>query len=77
MKRTNLVLDERLLAEATRLSGQRTFSGTVNLALAELIRRSRAGRILELASSGLWQGHLTEIRADAATGRGKARRAAR
>jgi len=74
MKRTNLVLDERLLEEATRLAGQRTYSKTVNLALAELIRRSKAGRILELAGSGLWEGDLAEMRRDAP--KRKARRAA-
>jgi Arc/MetJ family transcription regulator len=37
MKRTNLVLDEKLLEEATRLSAQRTYSKTVNLALAEFV----------------------------------------
>ena len=33
MKRTNLVLDEEVLAEATRLGGQKTYSATVNAAL--------------------------------------------
>jgi Arc/MetJ family transcription regulator len=74
MKRTSLVLDERLLEEATRLAGQRTYSKTVNLALAELIRRSKAGRILELAGSGLWEGDLAEMRRDPP--KRKARRAA-
>lgn len=64
MKRTNLVLDEKLLAEATRLSGERTYSRTVDLALAEFVRRVKAGRILELAGSGLWEGDLAESRRD-------------
>ena len=67
MKRTNLVLDEELLEEAVRLSGQRTYSATVNLALAELVRRIKAGRLLELAGSGLWEGRLAEMRGDAST----------
>jgi hypothetical protein len=37
MKRTSLVLDERILKEATRLSAQRTYSKTVDLALAEFV----------------------------------------
>jgi Arc/MetJ family transcription regulator len=65
MKRTNLVLDEKLLEEATRLAGQRTFSATVDLALAEFVRRARAGKILDLAGSGLWEGDLAEMRRDA------------
>ncbi|PYQ03369.1 MAG: DUF2191 domain-containing protein [Acidobacteria bacterium] len=65
MKRTNLVLDERLLAEAVRLSGERTYSGVVGKALADYVRRIKARRILELAGSGLWEGNLSEMRRDA------------
>ncbi len=64
MKRTNLVLDEALLEEATRLSGKRTYSATVDLALSELVRRARAGKILELAGKGLWRGDLARMRGD-------------
>jgi Arc/MetJ family transcription regulator len=64
MKRTNLVLDESLLEEATRLSGLRTYSKTVDLALAEFVRTVKAGRILQLAGSGLWEGDLAEMRDD-------------
>lgn len=73
MKRTNLVLDERLLEEATRLSAQRTYSATVDLALSEFVRRARAGKILDLAGSGLWQGDLAEMRRDARPARRKNR----
>jgi hypothetical protein len=64
MKRTNLVLDERLLDEAVRLSGERTYSRTVERALEEFVRRVRAGRILTLAGSGLWEGDLGAMRGD-------------
>ncbi|HXU46166.1 MAG TPA: type II toxin-antitoxin system VapB family antitoxin [Thermoanaerobaculia bacterium] len=64
MKRTNLVLDEALLLEATRLSGERTYSRAVERALSEFVRRAKAGRILDLAGSGLWEGDLGEMRAD-------------
>ena len=64
MKRTNLVLDEKLLEEALRLSGERTYSGVVNRALVDLVRRIKARRILDLAHSGLWQGNLAEMRGD-------------
>ncbi|MGH7333163.1 MAG: type II toxin-antitoxin system VapB family antitoxin [Candidatus Rokuibacteriota bacterium] len=64
MKRTNLVLDANLLEEAVRLSGERTYSGAVPLALHEFVRRVRANRILELAGSGLWAGNLAEMRSD-------------
>lgn len=65
MKRTNLVLDAELLEEATRISAQRTYSKTVNLALAEFVRRAKAGKILQLAGSGLWEGDLPGMRRDA------------
>lgn len=64
MKRTNLVLDEQLLDEAVRLSGERTYSRTVERALEELVRRIKAGRIFELTGSGLWEGNLPEMRGD-------------
>lgn len=38
MKRTNLVWDEHLLAEATRVLSARTYSAAVNTALEEVIR---------------------------------------
>lgn len=79
MKRTNLVLDERLLEEATRLAGERTYSRTVGRALQDFVDRIKARRILELAGSGLWEGDLGEMRSDRkyAKRRGRAARAAR
>ncbi|MFZ5472053.1 MAG: type II toxin-antitoxin system VapB family antitoxin [Myxococcota bacterium] len=65
MKRTNLVLDEKLLDEATRLSGEKTYSATVERALEEFVRRAKARRILELTGSGLWEGDLRKMRRDA------------
>ncbi len=64
MKRTNLVLDEQLLEEAVRVSGERTYSRAVARALADFVRRAKARRILELAGAGLWEGNLAEMRAD-------------
>lgn len=69
MKRTNLVLDEKLLEEATRLSGAKTYSAAVNRALEDFIRRARARRILELRGSGAWEGDLAGLRRDARRGR--------
>jgi Arc/MetJ family transcription regulator len=64
MKRTNLVIDEDLLEEATRLSGERTYSRTVERALEDFVRRIKARQILELTGSGLWEGDLEEMRSD-------------
>jgi Arc/MetJ family transcription regulator len=65
MKRTNLVLDERLLEEALRLGGEKTYSGTVERALEMFVRRIKAGQILELRGSGAFEGDLAEMRGDA------------
>ena len=62
MKRTNLVLREDVLEEATRLSGEKTYSRTVDLALEEFVKRRKARQILTLAGSGLWSGSLPEAR---------------
>jgi Arc/MetJ family transcription regulator len=64
MKRTNLVLDEQILEEAIRLSGERTYSRVVGRALEDFVRRIKARRILELAGRGLWEGDLAEMRRD-------------
>jgi hypothetical protein len=64
MKRTNLVLDENLLDEATRVLGVKTYSAAVNLALAETLRVKKVLEIPSFFGSGLWQGELGAMRED-------------
>lgn len=64
MKRTNVVLDEELLEEAVRVSGERTYARTIERALQEMIRRAKISGLNELAGAGLWSGHLSEMRGD-------------
>jgi Arc/MetJ family transcription regulator len=64
MKRTNVVIDEDLLEEAVKLSGERTYSRTIERALEEMVQRAKARRIFELAGSGLWSGDLSVMRDD-------------
>ena len=66
MKRTNLVLDEEVLEEATRLSGEKTYSAAVMRALEDFVRRVKARQILALRGSGLWEGELAGMRRDRA-----------
>ena len=73
MKRTNLVLREELLAEATRLSGEKTYSRTVERALEEFVKRVKARRILDLRGSGAWEGRLGEMRRDQGSARRRGR----
>lgn len=64
MKRTNLVLDERLLAAAQRVAGTRTYSATVNRALAELVRIDQLRGLQDWIGSGAWEGDLATMRED-------------
>ena len=62
MKRMDLLLDEELLEETLRLSGEPTYSRAVTRAMTEFVKRAKAGRILHLAGSGLWEGDLDRMR---------------
>ena len=64
MKRTNLVLDAKLLDEATHLLGVKTYSAAVNLALAEVMRLRKIQSLPQFFGQGLWQGDLQEMRED-------------
>jgi Arc/MetJ family transcription regulator len=64
MKRTNLVLDEQVLDSAKAVSGLRTYSDVVNLALRELVRRRTFQKIDSYASSDVWEGDIAEMRGD-------------
>ena len=64
MKRTNLVLKEDLLDEATRVLGVKTYSAAVNLALEEVLRLRRIQSLPQFFGQGLWKGNLAEMRED-------------
>lgn len=64
MKRTNVVLDEQLLEEAVRVSGEKTYARTIERALTEMVQRARARCIEKFAGSGVWTGNLSEMRRD-------------
>ena len=56
------MVDAELLDEAVRLSGAKTYSAVVGMALAEYVRRILARQILNLR--GAWEGDLSEMRGD-------------
>jgi Arc/MetJ family transcription regulator len=63
MRRTNVVLDENLLEDAHRKSGEQTYSATINRALKALIDRLTAEEGLRILSgSNAWEGNLDEMR---------------
>ncbi len=64
MKRTNLVLDEQLLQEATRELGAKTYSAAVNYALKEVLRIRKVEGLAEFHGKNLWQGNLVKMRED-------------
>ncbi len=64
MKRTNLVLDEKLLETATRLLGVKTYSAAVNQALAETIRLTHIRGLTDFFGKGIWEGNLSQMRED-------------
>jgi Arc/MetJ family transcription regulator len=64
MKRTNLVLDEQLLEEATRELGVKTYSAAVNYALKEVLRIRQVEGLAEFYGTDLWRGNLTKMRED-------------
>jgi Arc/MetJ family transcription regulator len=64
MKRINLVSDPDLLDQARRLLRVKTYSATVNLALAEVVRLRKVQSLPLFFGQGLWQGDLAEMRED-------------
>ena len=62
MKRTNIVLDEGLVAKGKRLTGIRTTRRLVDHALRELVRRGKQRELLKLRGKIDWEGDLSEMR---------------
>ena len=62
--RTNIVLDEELVAEAMRRTGIKTKRGVVEEALRTLIQLKRQEEILALRGKLHWEGDLDEMRRD-------------
>lgn len=74
MKRTNLVLDERLLDEARQALGAKTYSDAVNKALEDFVRRHKMQSIAQLFGKVKWEGDLAEMRQDMPRRRAPAKR---
>jgi Arc/MetJ family transcription regulator len=62
MKRTNLVLDEQLLNVTTQALGERTYSATVNRALAEALQNHKIRNLTSFFGSDIWEGGLDQMR---------------
>jgi Arc/MetJ family transcription regulator len=62
--RTNIVIDDQLMAEAMRLTGLKTKKEAVELALRTLLRLRQQEEIRRLRGKLDWQGDLDAMRAD-------------
>lgn len=62
--RTNVVLDDRLVDEAMRLSDCRTKRELIHRSIEEFVKRRRQRRILDLAGKIKWEGDLDALRRD-------------
>lgn len=60
--RTNIEIDDDLIAEAQELAGTPTKRATVEFALRELVRRKERVRVLELRGAVDWEGDLESSR---------------
>lgn len=63
MKRTNIVIDEKKIAKARKITGLKTTREVVDHALDSLItRRETYRKLLKLQGKIHWEGNLDEMR---------------
>ena len=62
MRRTNVVLDEKLVSRAKSATGIKTIRALVDHALREIVRHRRQRDILKLQGRVDWQGDLSMMR---------------
>ena len=62
MKRTNIVIDEKLINAGLKVTGLKTRKALVDYALRDLLRRESQRRILELKGKIHWEGNLSSMR---------------
>jgi len=60
--RTNIDIDDELLAEAMKATGQKTKKATVEEALREIVRLNRQRQALKDLEGLGWEGDLDEMR---------------
>jgi Arc/MetJ family transcription regulator len=62
--RTNIVIDEKLMAEALRATGAKTMREAVELGLKTLVKVARQSQVRRLRGKVNWQGDLEAMRRD-------------
>ena len=63
--RTNIVIDDRLMDDALRLTGFKTKKQAVEAGLKMMVRLARQEEVRKLRGQIAWQGDLDEMRSDA------------
>lgn len=64
--RTNIVIDDRLMAETMAATGLKTMRETVDMALRTLLQLKRQEEMKRLRGRLPWEGDLEAMRTDAA-----------
>ena len=62
MKRTNVILDDKIVEDCLKATGIKTRKALIDHALRELLRHESQTKILELKNKVHWEGHLNEWR---------------
>ena len=62
MKRTNIVLDERLVRQGLKFTGIKTRRALIDHALRELVRRGNQTGLMDLKGRIHWEGDLGNMR---------------
>jgi Arc/MetJ family transcription regulator len=62
--RTNIVIDDELMANALKLTGLKTKREAVELGLKTLVRLKEQERLRQFRGKLPWQGDLDEMRTD-------------
>lgn len=62
MLRTNIEMDEKLVAEGLKLTRLKTKKDLVNYALQELVSKKKRKKLLAMEGKVEWTGNLREMR---------------
>jgi len=62
--RTNIAIDDQLMADVLKLTGARTKKEAVELGLKTLLKTGRQAEIKRLRGKIAWQGDLNSMRRD-------------
>jgi hypothetical protein len=64
MKRMNVVIDEEALERAQRLTGKKSYSETINHAIAQIVKQDALGKAIDALATGpdpWWPGYIEEM----------------